>query len=74
MSKKNRDDQWWHKSFNPWYGCTKISPACDHCFAENMANRFPNTFGGAKWGNHPRVLSSEANWQKLNRPGKIGDN
>jgi protein gp37 len=24
---------WTDATFNPWIGCTKISPACDHCYA-----------------------------------------
>lgn len=25
---------WTDATFNPWIGCTKVSPACDHCYAE----------------------------------------
>lgn len=25
---------WTQATFNPWIGCTKVSPACDHCYAE----------------------------------------
>jgi protein gp37 len=25
---------WTDSSFNPWLGCSKISPGCDHCYAE----------------------------------------
>lgn len=24
--------EWAGSSWNPWYGCTKISPGCDHCY------------------------------------------
>lgn len=24
---------WADATFNPWIGCTKVSPACDHCYA-----------------------------------------
>lgn len=24
---------WADSTFNPWIGCTKVSPACDHCYA-----------------------------------------
>lgn len=27
------------ETWNPFIGCTKISPACDHCYAERMAIR-----------------------------------
>lgn len=38
--------EWCHFSFNPWIGCTKVSAACDHCYAEAWDNRF----GGHRWG------------------------
>jgi protein gp37 len=30
---------WCDETLNPVAGCTKISPACDHCYAEKMASR-----------------------------------
>ena len=29
---------WTDATFNPWIGCTKISPACDHCYAARDNN------------------------------------
>lgn len=26
--------EWTDSTFSPWIGCTKVSPACDHCYAE----------------------------------------
>lgn len=31
--------EWTQKSWNPVTGCTKVSEACLHCYAETMANR-----------------------------------
>lgn len=31
--------EWCEETCNPFAGCTKISPGCDHCYAERMANR-----------------------------------
>ncbi|WP_434778530.1 phage Gp37/Gp68 family protein [Neisseria sp. Ec49-e6-T10] len=31
--------EWTEKTWNPIVGCTKISPGCKHCYAENMAIR-----------------------------------
>ncbi|RVT91439.1 phage Gp37/Gp68 family protein [Rhodovarius crocodyli] len=31
--------EWADSTFNPWVGCTKISPACDNCYAEGWAKR-----------------------------------
>jgi protein gp37 len=30
---------WCEQTLNPLVGCTKCSPACDHCYAERMARR-----------------------------------
>jgi protein gp37 len=35
----NSKIEWCDHTFNPWVGCTKISPACDHCYAESWAKR-----------------------------------
>jgi len=32
--------EWTDSSWNPVTGCTKVSPGCDHCYAETFAERF----------------------------------
>ena len=27
---------WTDSTFNPWIGCTKVGPGCDHCYAEAL--------------------------------------
>lgn len=51
--------EWTDHTFNPWWGCTKVSPACDNCYAEQFARRF-----GLQVWNHrsSRRFLSEANW------------
>lgn len=44
---ENSGIEWTHHTFNPWIGCTKISPACDFCYAEEWNKRYE---GGANWG------------------------
>lgn len=39
--------EWCDKTFNPWIGCTKVSPGCAHCYAEARDLRFE---GGIHWG------------------------
>jgi protein gp37 len=39
---------WTDATFNPWWGCQKVSPACDHCYAERDAKRFAP--GKVLWG------------------------
>jgi len=38
--------EWADATTNFWAGCTKVSPACDHCYAEKMAGRLWQV----KWG------------------------
>jgi protein gp37 len=42
-------------------GCTKVSPACDGCYAEAMMDK---RYGKVQWGNHPRVRTSAHNWNE----------
>ena len=56
---KETEIAWTDSTFNPWWGCTKISPACDHCYAESLDNRT----GGSHWGaGVPRRRTSIRNW------------
>lgn len=36
----NSSIEWTHHTFNPWWGCTKVSPACAHCYAERDSKRY----------------------------------
>lgn len=38
---------WTDATFNPWHGCAKVSPGCDHCYAERDSARFS---GKVLWG------------------------
>lgn len=31
--------QWTDHTFNPWWGCIRVSPGCEHCYAETFAKR-----------------------------------
>lgn len=37
--------EWTDATWNPVTGCTKVSPGCDHCYAETLAERFRGTPG-----------------------------
>lgn len=56
--------QWTDHTFNPWEGCTKVSPGCLHCYAETRNARF----GGGNapnWGKGaPRRRTSADNWKQ----------
>ena len=36
---ENSNISWTDHTYNPWIGCTKVSPACDWCYAESDNNR-----------------------------------
>jgi protein gp37 len=38
--------EWTDATVNFWWGCTKVGPGCDHCYAETWSERF----GGGIWG------------------------
>lgn len=51
---------WTDATFNPWWGCAKLSPACKHCYAETLANRW-----GYGWGpGEPRRFFGEKHWRE----------
>lgn len=38
---------WTDATFNPWWGCTKVSPGCVHCYAETLDKRiYPKVVEG----------------------------
>jgi protein gp37 len=37
--------EWTDATWNPVRGCTKITPGCDHCYAETFAERFRGVAG-----------------------------
>jgi protein gp37 len=64
---------WCDSTINFWWGCTNVSPGCDHCYAETFDKRV----GGAHWGvGAPRrkIASAVAAMKKLNAgAGKFFD-
>jgi protein gp37 len=61
---ENSSIEWTDHTFNPWEGCQKVGPGCDHCYAETRNVRFG---GGTavNWGpGAPRRRTSSANWRK----------
>lgn len=58
---RNSQIEWTHHTFNPWWGCKKVSPACDNCYAELWAKRL----GHQLWGTDaPRRFFSETHWRE----------
>ena len=53
--------EWTTHTFNPWWGCTKVSDGCKFCYAETLSNRY----GHNVWGpGKARRLMSDAYWQQ----------
>lgn len=59
---QNSNIEWTTHTFNPWEGCTKVSPGCLHCYAETRNKRWA---GGKNWGKGaPRRRTSVSNWKE----------
>jgi protein gp37 len=57
--------EWTDSTFNPFIGCTKVSPGCDHCYAEQLMDR---RLGRVRWGaGQARVRTSAAYWRQPER-------
>lgn len=60
---ENSKIEWTDHTFNPWWGCTKVSQGCKHCYAETFASN--RTQWKNLWGpSGERRRTSEANWRK----------
>jgi protein gp37 len=58
---KNSHIEWTDHTFNPWWGCHKVSPACDNCYAESWAKRV----GHPLWGQRaPRRFFGDSHWRE----------
>jgi protein gp37 len=58
---KNSSIEWTHHTFNPWWGCTKVSAACKHCYAEAWARRLGMNLWG---GRSDRRFFSDSHWKE----------
>lgn len=62
--------EWTDTTWNPVTGCDKVSPGCDHCYAEGIARRFA---GGPGFPNgfdvtlRPERLGDPLKWRKPRR-------
>jgi protein gp37 len=59
---ENSKIEWTDHTFNPWMGCTKVSPACDNCYAAEMMD---TRYGRVRWGaGEPRVRTAPSTWKQ----------
>lgn len=59
---ENSHIEWCDHTFNPWIGCTKVSPGCVNCYAEARDLRW----NAAAAAVHPAAIGTE--WERHSRP------
>ena len=58
---RNSSIEWTHHTFNPWWGCVRVSPGCKNCYADTWAKRL----GLQLWGRDTaRRFFSDAHWNE----------
>lgn len=58
---ENSSIEWTDHTFNPWWGCAKVSPACDNCYAELWAKRMGHQIWG---GQAKRRFFTDHHWKE----------
>ena len=58
------DIEWTDETWNPVTGCTKVSPGCDHCYAERVTERFHGPGSFERVVLHPDRLDKPLRWRK----------
>jgi protein gp37 len=59
--------EWTDATWNPVTGCTKVSPGCDHCYAETIHERFHGKGSFATVTLAPHRLTVPLSWRKPRR-------
>lgn len=60
---KDSKIEWTHHTFNPWWGCKKVSPGCKNCYAEKLDGRYNSM--NKHWGpESDRKPMSDAYWNQ----------
>lgn len=55
---ENSNIAWTDHTFNPWWGCAKVSPGCKNCYAATFAKRTGNDC----WESSPRRYFPDKHW------------
>ena len=58
---ENSKIAWCHHTWNPWWGCVRVSPGCDHCYADAWAKR---TGHGDIWDTDKRRYFGDKHWNE----------
>lgn len=64
--------EWTDATWNPVSGCAKVSPGCDHCYAERFSERFRGVLGhpfehGFELTLRPHKLDEPLSWKRPRR-------
>lgn len=58
---RNTAISWCHHTFNIWWGCSKVSPGCENCYAAALDKRI----GGDNWkAKGPRRFFGDKHWRQ----------
>jgi protein gp37 len=53
--------EWTDHTFNPWWGCVRVSPGCQNCYAESLARRYGHDVWGVQTN---RRFLSDNHWKQ----------
>jgi protein gp37 len=67
---ENSTISWTDHTFNPWIGCTRISPGCDHCYAARENERRKWVSGWDAERRRTKTWSEPVKWNR--RAAKTG--
>jgi protein gp37 len=63
----NSKIEWTQSTWNPVTGCTKVSPGCDHCYAERIVERFKGKGAFEQVTLNEDRLAAPLHWRKPRR-------
>lgn len=67
---------WTDHTFNPWWGCFKVSPGCKNCYAESLSSRYGHDVWGPPATTERRTFYEEhwahpMKWQRAARAAGV---
>ena len=67
---ENSAISWTDHTFNPWIGCTRVSPACDGCYAAALMGGEGGRFHRATWGGPGKGEGTRVRTKDWSKPRK----
>ena len=59
--------EWTDSTYNPWTGCSKVSPGCQNCYAERITVRWGGNFGKLRVASEKKFYEPMT-WGPLREP------